>query len=140
MADRINSGLREALLQKLFELMEMSDNIRVLPADRRERIKGKYREASLESIQRGISMLEADIEKKRAEQEKARESLNKNIEKRKQLKEQEKDEIRESERLAGQLLAQIGPIGKPKRKNRLLLILVLVVLIAAFLYYFRVIR
>jgi len=142
MADPLNSESREALLQKLFVLMEKSDNIRGLPADRKERIKGKYLEAPLENIQRGIEMLEADIETKRAEQEKAKQSLINSIDKRKELAEQEKKEIKESEKLARQLLTQLGNISEKKAKKtwRWLFILVLVLLLAGLIHYFRIVR
>jgi hypothetical protein len=128
---------REGLLLKLFDLMEKSDNIRVLPADRIATIKEKYRAAPLENIQSGIKMLEADIEQKMAEQKKEKLFLQQSIDKRNQLREQEKMDIIKSEKLVRQLYTQIGNVNNPKRKKRWLLILVLALCLAALIFYLR---
>jgi hypothetical protein len=138
MTEPANIESRGALLQRLFDLMEKCDGIRVLAPDRKERIKGKYRQASVENIQSGILMLEADIEKKKVEQEKAKQSLIKNIDRRKELRELEKIEISESENLAEQLLTRLGKTNKSKMKWWVIPVLVL--LLAVCLYYFGIIR
>lgn len=107
---------REQLLPRLFNLMEKSDNISTLPRERKERIKEKYRRATVGAIRNGILMLEKDIGDAVAAREKSRRALKKSTEKLMELKKMAADEKRKSEKIADDLLKGL-PSPKKKIKS-----------------------
>jgi hypothetical protein len=98
---------RAELLNTLFDLMTKSKNITGLPKERIETIKNKYRTATDANIKNGITMLEEDIKKTDTMAAKNKESLMKNIEKKKQLKAMETAEKSESDELAEKMLQKL---------------------------------
>lgn len=124
---------RGQLLIKLFDLMEKSGNIRVLPAERKNKIKDKYRQAATENIISGIAMLEADVAQQKEREEKARAVLQKNIKAKKDLKKQEIEEKHESEKRAAELLEKISKEKEKGKKPRWCAVAILLILIGAVL-------
>ena len=130
---------RAILLATLFDLMEQSASIRVLEADRKERIKEKYRQAETDRIIAGIKMLRDDLANQDYLNTKAKNTFSKNINHKEQLKMQANQEKLEAEKQSEAILKKLEISGKKvaHKSRKLVWLIIFTIIVIAIVYYYR---
>jgi hypothetical protein len=130
----------EQLLDRLFDLMEKSDSIRTLPAERKEKIRAKYRLSNVDAVENAIRMLEKDISDKEERRAQSQKALTRSTEKLRELKRIDDEEKLVSEKLADEMLERAGLVKIKKSNADAVLIFLLLAAIAGLAAYYFFLR
>lgn len=135
-----DSNSLEQLLDRLFDLMEKSDSIRTLPAERKEKIRAKYRLSNVDAVENAIRMLEKDISDKEERRAQSQKALTRSTEKLRELKRIDDEEKLVSEKLADEMLERAGLVKIKKSNADAVLIFLLLAAIAGLAAYYFFLR